>query len=168
MHLLKAVVCLLLPLLATAAKKPSTDRFERFNTRAQSSAPIKLDDATYSALTATPRDYSVVVLLTALDNRFGCVLCREFQPEWELLAKSWTKGDKKSESRLVYGTLDFTDGKSTFQSVSCLVPEYCHRLIIRKSLGYRPHQYFCYSNQQLDHMQERTQDHNDMTLQAGE
>jgi oligosaccharyltransferase complex subunit gamma len=44
-------------------------------------------------------------------------LCREFQPEWELLAKSWTKGDKKSESRLVYGTLDFTDGKATFQGV---------------------------------------------------
>jgi oligosaccharyltransferase complex subunit gamma len=34
-----------------------------------------------------------------------------------LLAKSWTRGDKKGESRLVYGTLDFVDGKGTFQSV---------------------------------------------------
>lgn len=57
------------------------------------------------------------MLLTALEARFGCQLCRDFQPEWELLAKSWTKADKKGESRLVYGTLDFTDGKGTFQSL---------------------------------------------------
>ena len=123
MHVFRALVCTLLPLIASAAKKPTADRFERFNNRAQSSTPLKLDDATYSALTANPRDYSVAILLTALDNKFGCVLCREFHPEWELLAKSWTRGDKKSESRLVYGTLDFTDGKATFQSVSVCTTE---------------------------------------------
>jgi len=79
---------------------------------------LKLDDSNYEKLTSAPRDYSVVVLLTALEPRFGCQLCRDFQPEWELLAKSWTNGDKKGESRLLYGTLDFTDGKNTFQSLS--------------------------------------------------
>jgi len=68
-------------------------------------------------LTSSPRDYSVAVLLTALDNRFGCQLCREFQPEWDLLAKSWTKGDKTGESRLIYATLDFADGKAIFQAL---------------------------------------------------
>ncbi|KAH8671149.1 hypothetical protein BX600DRAFT_458429 [Xylariales sp. PMI_506] len=52
-----------------------------------------------------------------MDSRFGCTLCREFQPEWELLAKSWTKGDKKGESRLIFGTLDFNDGRETFVSL---------------------------------------------------
>ena len=118
MHFFKALALSLLPLAALGAKKPAADKFEEFHSKALSSPPLKLDDATYGKLTSTPRDYSVAVLLTALEVRFGCQLCRDFQPEWDLLAKSWTKGDKKGESRLVYGTLDFVDGKGTFQSVS--------------------------------------------------
>jgi oligosaccharyltransferase complex subunit gamma len=111
----------LLPFTALAAKKASGDRFSDFRAKS-SSGPLKLDDPTYTQLTKAPRDYSVVVLLTALGARFGCQLCQEFQPEWDLLAKSWAKGDKKAESRLIYGTLDFEDGKNTFQSVWRLYP----------------------------------------------
>jgi oligosaccharyltransferase complex subunit gamma len=118
MRILKALIVSLLPLAALGAKKPAADRFQQFHTKALASVPLKLDDSIYDQLTASPRDYSVAVLLTALESRFGCQLCREFQPEWDLLAKSWTKGDKKGESRLVYGTLDFMDGRKTFQSVS--------------------------------------------------
>lgn len=117
MHLLRALVISLLPLATLGAKKPAGDNFDHFHTKALASTPVKLDDAKYDRLTSTPRNYSAVILLTALEPRFGCQLCREFQPEWDLLSKSWTKGDKKGESRLIYGTLDFTDGKNTFQSV---------------------------------------------------
>ena len=106
----------LLPFTAIAAKKPAADRFTAFRSKSQS-GPLKLDDASYTQLTRAPRDYGVAVLLTALETRFGCQLCREFQPEWDLLGKSWAKGDKKGESRLLFGTLDFVDGKNTFQSV---------------------------------------------------
>lgn len=115
MRWLQLLTASLLPFTALAAKK-SGDRFSDFRTKT-SSGPLKLDDPTYTQLTKAPRDYSVVVLLTALGARFGCQLCQEFQPEWEVLAKSWSKGDKKGESRLIYGTLDFEDGKNTFQSV---------------------------------------------------
>ena len=118
MHLLKALTAFLLPLVALGAKKP--DKFQQFHTKALSSSPLHIDDSVYGHLTTAPRDYSVVVLLTALESRFGCQLCRDFQPEWELLAKSWIKGDKKGESRLIYATLDFADGKGTFQSVCSL------------------------------------------------
>jgi oligosaccharyltransferase complex subunit gamma len=106
-----------LPFAALAAKKPTGDRFDDFRAKSLSSGPLKLDDASYAQLTKAPRDYSVAVLLTALETRFGCVLCREFQPEWDLLSKSWVKGDKNGGSRLLFGTLDFVDGKNTFQSV---------------------------------------------------
>ncbi|KFZ10276.1 hypothetical protein V501_05256 [Pseudogymnoascus sp. VKM F-4519 (FW-2642)] len=106
---------LLAPCLA--AKKAATDRFPDFHAKSLASSPLKLTDVSYGRLTKAPRDYSVAVLLTALEPRFGCVMCNEFQPEWELLGKSWTKGDKKGESRLIYGTLDFADGKDTFQSL---------------------------------------------------
>jgi oligosaccharyltransferase complex subunit gamma len=117
MHFFRVLLLALSPLAAQAAKKPNVDKFQQFHTKALASAPLKLDDGTYSQLTSAPRDYSVAVLLTALESRFGCALCREFQPEWDLLSRSWTKGDKQGESRLIFGTLDFTDGKNTFQSV---------------------------------------------------
>ena len=105
---------------AHAAKRvPPEDRFQTYHAKALAAAPIKLADASYRELTGTPRDYTVAVLLTALDPRYGCQLCREFGPEWELLARSWTGGDKKGESRVVFGTLDFAEGRDIFMSVSC-------------------------------------------------
>ncbi|KAI8938774.1 hypothetical protein NX059_004638 [Plenodomus lindquistii] len=118
MRWLQLLTASLLPLTALAAKKSTGDRFT--DTRAKlvsAGQPIKLDDASYMKLTKAPRDYSVTVLLTALETRFGCVLCREFQPEWDLLGRSWIKGDKDGQTRLLFGTLDFIDGKNTFQSM---------------------------------------------------
>jgi oligosaccharyltransferase complex subunit gamma len=101
-----------------AAKKSSEERFNDFLAKSLVSAPVKLGDASYKQLTASPRDYTAAILLTALETRFGCELCRTFQPEWDLLARSWIKGDKSGESRFVFGTLDFADGRDTFLSVS--------------------------------------------------
>ncbi|CAK4031737.1 related to OST3-oligosaccharyltransferase gamma subunit [Lecanosticta acicola] len=114
MRLSQLLAAALLPFTALAAKKTSGERFLEARSKSQ---PIKVDDKSYDALTKAPRDYSVAVLLTAMDARFGCQLCQEFQPEWELLAKSWTRGDAQGESGLVFGTLDFMDGKATFQSL---------------------------------------------------
>ena len=107
----------LLPVLCLGAKRPSGGTFEKYHAKSQSSSPLRLDDASYDELTATPRNHSVVVLLTALEARFGCQLCRDFQPEWDLLGKSWAKGDRHGDSRILLGTLDFADGKGTFQKV---------------------------------------------------
>ncbi|KAI9812630.1 MAG: oligosaccharyl transferase subunit ost3/OST6 [Pycnora praestabilis] len=117
MKLASLLIACVAPLTALAAKQPTGDKFQDFHTKSLSSTPLKLDDGYYDELTTAPRDYSVVVLLTALEARYGCQLCREFQPEWDLLAKSWNKGDKAGESRVLYGTLDFTDGRQTFQKL---------------------------------------------------
>ena len=116
MKISQVVALAILPLASHAAKEP-VGTFEQFHHKFLSSAPLKLDDVSYNALTTAPRDYGVAVLLTALEARFGCALCRDFQPEWDVLAKSWARGDKKGETRMLYGTLDFTDGKATFQKV---------------------------------------------------
>lgn len=167
MHFLKGLVLSLLPVAAIAAKKPAADKFQQFHTKALSSSPLKLDDSIYGQLTSAPRDYSVAVLLTALESRFGCQLCREFQPEWDLLSRSWTKGDKKGESRLIYGTLDFTDGKNTFQSVSIrtlLLWSIANTFIswVSKQL-----QFFYSSNRLTAHMRLQTVLPSDMTSRMG-
>ena len=128
MRWLQLLAATLLPFTALAAKKASTgDRFLDARAKALSTGhPVKLDDPSYAQLTKSPRDYGVAVLLTALETRFGCALCREFQPEWDLLGKSWMKGDRDGQTRLVFGTLDFVDGKNTFQSVRD-IPHYLKR-----------------------------------------
>jgi oligosaccharyltransferase complex subunit gamma len=106
---------------ALAAKKSSEERFNKYQAKSLTSTPVKLQEGSYKELTSSPRDYSVAVLLTALEARFGCELCREFHPEWDLLAHSWIKGDKAGDSRHLFGTLDFSDGRNIFLEV-CHAP----------------------------------------------
>lgn len=113
MKISSLISTLALPLATFAAKKPT----DRFSTSFSKTLPLKLDDGSFSHLTTAPRDYGIAVLLTALEPRFGCAVCQEFQPEWDVLARSWQKGDKAGASRLLFGTLDFMDGKGTFQSL---------------------------------------------------
>lgn len=100
-----------------AAASTKSDKLQHFQSLSKS-APVDLDDSTYNKLTSAPRDYHVAVMLTATDVRFGCVLCREFHPEWDLIAKSWNKAPP-SDIDLIFGTLDFSNGKDTFRQV-CL------------------------------------------------
>lgn len=80
-------------------------------------SPIELDDSAYDDITSQPRDYHVAILLTALEARYGCGLCREFQPEWDVIVSSWNKKGNQDDTKLVFGTLDFGQGKNTFQKV---------------------------------------------------
>ena len=117
MKIIASLLLTWLPLSCLGAKRTTGDIYETYHARLQSTAPLRLDDASYNTLVAVPRNYSVVVLLTALEARFGCQLCRDFQPEWDLLGRSWAKGDRNGHSRVLLGTLDFSDGKGTFQKV---------------------------------------------------
>lgn len=104
-------------LVASSLAAPKADLFEDLHAKQLSSAPIKINDAKYGRLISAQRNYSTALLLTAMDARYGCQLCREFQPEFDLLARSWTKGDRAGESRVVFSMLDFNDGRETFMSV---------------------------------------------------
>ena len=107
----------ILPCLLSISVNASTDVYRRYRDLAQTTNPVILDESSYEELTEAPRNHSVAVLLTARDARYGCQMCRQFQPEWELIARSWLKGDKAGHSKLVFGTLDFDNGKPVFQKV---------------------------------------------------
>ncbi|KAI9653019.1 MAG: oligosaccharyl transferase subunit ost3/OST6 [Alyxoria varia] len=110
--------CLLTLLTVQAEDSSEGDHYAKFRAVAtKASGSIKLDDTSYAKLTSTPRNHTSAILLTALDPRFGCNLCNDFQPEWDMLVKSWMRGDPEGDSRVVFGTLDFLDGKQTFQSL---------------------------------------------------
>lgn len=118
MRLLFFLLFSILSVVPGALTSPATDKFERYQSISRS-APIDLDDSLFDDLTSKPRDYHAAVILTAAEARFGCVLCREVQPEWDLIAQSWNKGANPDGLKLLFGTLDFSNGKGTFQKV-CL------------------------------------------------
>lgn len=99
----------LLPLTSLAAKKSSA-----FDTFVSKSFPVELDEQSYESVIATPRDYYTAVLLTARPAKYACQQCREFDPEWKVLASSWQKADKKAASRVLFTTLDFDAGRNVF------------------------------------------------------
>jgi oligosaccharyltransferase complex subunit gamma len=101
------------------AKKPASDgKFDTYFARqASSSAPFELDESGYNELTSAPRDYSLAVLLTALDARYACGLCREFDTEWKILGRSWQKNDRTGQHRVLLSTLDFDQGRNVFMKV---------------------------------------------------
>lgn len=92
-----------------------SDKLQRLESLSRSNA-IDLDDASFADLTAAPRDYHVAVVLTATETRFGCALCRDFKPEWDIVARSWNRA-KPKDIDMIFGTLDFTNGKDTFRQV---------------------------------------------------
>jgi len=117
MRILRYVALAALSCTVLCAKKPAENKFNTYLAKQSSSAPFELDEKGYNELTSTPRDYSLAVLLTARDARYACSLCRSFDPEWAIIARSWQKGDPKGEHRLLLSTVDFDHGRNVFMKV---------------------------------------------------
>lgn len=106
---------------AAAAAAGGDDKFaklQQLSARSKSGV-LQLTNTLYDDITTAPRNYTAVVLLTALDAKFGCMLCKEIQPEYELLARSWQAQHKKGDG-LVFSMLDFAKGRETFMKVCFL------------------------------------------------
>ncbi|KAI8140108.1 hypothetical protein BJV82DRAFT_671880 [Fennellomyces sp. T-0311] len=100
--------------LVTAQKDAKTQRL--IGLAKKNNGLVKLTSNTYSQFTEGKRNYGIVVLLTALDDYFKCVPCREFDPEYKLVASSFQK--TKDPTRVFFGHLDFKDGQTIYQKLN--------------------------------------------------
>ena len=117
MRLLQYLALTALSFSLTASAKKASSSPSKFDTYHAHSAPIELDESAYQELTTAPRDYSLAVLLTAKDPKYACGICRDFDPDWSILGRSWQKGDRNGEKRVLFGTLDFDAGRNVFMKV---------------------------------------------------
>jgi OST3 / OST6 family, transporter family len=108
---------LALPVVSVAAKKSPPLTFDTYLAKQSSSAPIEIDEQGYNDLTSSSRDYSVAVLLTARHAKYACQICRDFDPEWSIIGRSWQKGDRKGANRVLLTTVDFDQGRNVFLKV---------------------------------------------------
>ncbi|XP_054714356.1 tumor suppressor candidate 3-like [Uloborus diversus] len=65
---------------------------------------------------ATPRNYSFIVMLTALSSHRQCMVCRHAHDEFQLVANSW-RYTQINANRLFFGMVDFDEGPDVFNSL---------------------------------------------------
>lgn len=70
-------------------------------------------------LTSGPRNYSSVVLLTAVKSGVSCQPCNTFAPVYENIAGSWKRKSKNNhKADVIFSLLEFKDGQDVFRQVS--------------------------------------------------
>ncbi|KAK3814904.1 MAG: hypothetical protein J3Q66DRAFT_432643 [Benniella sp.] len=74
---------------------------------------IELDANAFEEVMASPRNYSMSVLFTAISPEYQCAPCLNFDPEYKLVAAGWSKLPDKSQ--IFFGVLDFKVGQTIFQ-----------------------------------------------------
>jgi len=79
---------------------------------------IKMTSANFLDLVrGSPRNYSVVVMFTALQAHRGCAVCNQASEEFSLVASSYRYSQFYS-SKLFFAMIDFDDGAEAFQSMN--------------------------------------------------
>eukprot|EP00088_Acartia_fossae_P004919 TRINITY_DN12144_c0_g3_i1.p1 TRINITY_DN12144_c0_g3~~TRINITY_DN12144_c0_g3_i1.p1 ORF type:complete len:336 (-),score=32.97 TRINITY_DN12144_c0_g3_i1:251-1258(-) len=78
---------------------------------------IRFNSKTFKDLVkASPRNYSVVIMFTALSSSRGCVICRQANEEYSHLVISY-RHSQAPPNRLFFGVVDFDEGSDIFQSL---------------------------------------------------
>ncbi|KAF5094744.1 hypothetical protein D0Z00_003409 [Geotrichum galactomycetum] len=79
---------------------------------------IQLTDKTFETVVNGPRDYDLILLLTAVDMRFGCQFCRALEPEFDIIANSWHgQQSKGTHGGLVFAIADLSHTPDAFKNL---------------------------------------------------
>ncbi|KAK2150514.1 hypothetical protein LSH36_402g02029 [Paralvinella palmiformis] len=67
-------------------------------------------------LRSTPRNYSVIIMLTALQSQRQCSVCRQANDEFQILANSWRYSQQFS-NKLFFAMVDYDEGADVFTTL---------------------------------------------------
>jgi len=79
---------------------------------------VLFDSKTFKDLVrSSPRNYSVVVMFTALSDSRGCIICRQASEEFYQLIISSSHAPSMLTNRLFFGVVDYDENSEIFQSL---------------------------------------------------
>uniref|UniRef100_A0A1D1Z6I9 Magnesium transporter protein 1 n=1 Tax=Anthurium amnicola TaxID=1678845 RepID=A0A1D1Z6I9_9ARAE len=108
----------LLPSPVSATKPSLETKVHKLNDATRKNqGVVELNSNLYDEVTSKPRNYSIIILLTALDPAINCVPCKDFDPEFRLVARSWL-GSGNIPSRIYFGVLDFKNGREVYTKLN--------------------------------------------------
>lgn len=118
------LVCALLFLQgSSAAKKKESggglaDRVEQLTDLANRKPVIRLNGRKFNDLVkGAPRNYSIIVMFTALAPSRQCAICKQASDEYQLVANSYRYSPAFS-NKLFFAMVDFDEGQDVFQSMN--------------------------------------------------
>jgi oligosaccharyltransferase complex subunit gamma len=117
--LLCVMACMLSGATAVPKKKEAVldDKVAQLTDWNNKKTVIRLDGNKFRAyVKAPPRNYSVVVMLTALQAQRQCSVCRQASEEFHIVANSWRYSQQYS-NRLFFAMVDYDDGADVFSSL---------------------------------------------------
>ncbi|XP_072040444.1 dolichyl-diphosphooligosaccharide--protein glycosyltransferase subunit TUSC3-like isoform X1 [Amphiura filiformis] len=65
---------------------------------------------------ATPRNYSVIIMMTAMQPQRQCSVCRQVSDEFQILANSWRYSQSYS-NKLFFASVDYDEGHDVFKAL---------------------------------------------------
>uniref|UniRef100_A0A673LZC0 Dolichyl-diphosphooligosaccharide--protein glycosyltransferase subunit MAGT1 n=1 Tax=Sinocyclocheilus rhinocerous TaxID=307959 RepID=A0A673LZC0_9TELE len=81
-------------------------------------AVIRLNGEKFRRLIrAPPRNYSVVIMFTALQTQRQCAVCKQADEEYQILANSW-RYSSAFTNRIFFAMVDFDEGSDVFQMLN--------------------------------------------------
>lgn len=111
-------------LLVCSLVEAASSKHAQFLKQAQTSPDRILDlkaSQEFDDLIASPRDYSISLLLTAVDSGVNCGPCVAFQPTYKNLASSFAGLNKEATNRHIFANMEFKNGREVFQKVYILI-----------------------------------------------
>nr|CAG4651985.1 EOG090X09EZ [Triops cancriformis] len=124
--LLKCSYLLLFALLLTTGdgqKKKAensglNDRYQQLTEMAAKRAVIKLNSNKYRDLVkASPRNYSMVIMFTAMAPKRQCVVCKHAMDEYQIVANSYRYQQTPNGQSMFMAVVDFDEAQDVFQTL---------------------------------------------------
>ncbi|XP_076446316.1 dolichyl-diphosphooligosaccharide--protein glycosyltransferase subunit TUSC3-like [Babylonia areolata] len=123
------VTICLVTLANTKLKKEDTlaDRVHRLTDLNKKDSVIRLKgDRFYRYVVAGPRNYSVIILLTASQSDRKCPMCKEAQEEFKIVANSW-HSSKEYCSKMFFAMADVDEAPEVFEHLRMnIAPVFVH------------------------------------------
>ncbi|THH33922.1 hypothetical protein EUX98_g246 [Antrodiella citrinella] len=114
----------ILPFSLAAPKDSNAIHDELVKLAKANNGVIKLDERTYDLLTSPKRTWSAAVQLTAMDAKRRCAPCKEFDPSFKEVGRSWSTVPAEERNSHFFATLDFDNGMTVFQKSAPIVHVY--------------------------------------------
>ncbi|XP_050416867.1 tumor suppressor candidate 3 [Patella vulgata] len=120
-HLLKILALLICISVTNSVYKKKedslSDKVSQLTEWNNKKSVIRLTGDKFRELVKTPpKNYSVIVMLTALQSKRQCSVCKQANDEYLILANSWRYSQQFSD-RLFFTMVDYDEGPDVFQSL---------------------------------------------------
>lgn len=96
------------------------ERVQQLSDLTARKSTIRLNGEKFKSFVGTkslPRNYSFVIMMTALSPHRQCQICRQASDEFTIVANSWRYSPSFS-NKLYFGIIDYDEGSDIFQQLS--------------------------------------------------